>query len=461
MESSKAVRATRDIPLLAHASLSAPFAFDTEGTLSVGNFLADVHALAATLPARRFVLNTCDDRYLFTVALAAALLRDQVTLLPSSLAPATLRTLGAGYDGLYCLGDQQVLPWPGRRVSRLGAAAVNVVEAEESTRTIPAIPAERIALILFTSGSTGQPVPTAKTWGSLAFSARSEALALGLGGTRTLAILGTVPAQHSYGLESTVLLALHNGFAMHCGRPLFPADVCAALASLPRPRLLVTTPVHLRALCAMQDAVPAADLLLSATAALSPELAAQAETAFGAPLMEIYGCSEAGQLAVRTTTASPAWRLMRDVTLRQDARGTWVNGGHVPQETLLADVIEVTGADGFLLHGRTADMINIAGKRTSLGYLNHQLNAIDGVRDGVFFLPDEGASGEVVRLAAFVVAPALTGPAVRAALSERIDAAFLPRPLHRVEALPRNSTGKLTRESLAALLAQLDQRGGT
>lgn len=438
------------MPLLAHTHPADIVAYDAGGAVTAGAFLADVMALSRGLPARGFVLNSCDDRYLFTVALAAALLRGQVTLLPSSLAPATLRALESTHAGLYCLGDQDDLPLPGLRVARRGVGEVTKV---------PAVPAARIALILFTSGSTGQPVPTAKTWGSLAYSARSEALALGLAPGAPLNILGTVPAQHSYGLESTVLLALHNGLALHCGRPLFPADVCAALETLPRPRLLVTTPVHLRALCDAEAPAPAADLLLSATAPLPTELAMRAESRFGAPLMEIYGCSEAGQLAVRTTTASPEWRLMRDVLMRQDDNGTWVRGGHVPAETLLADVIEVTGTGRFLLHGRAADLVNIAGKRTSLSYLNHQINAIEGVHDGVFLLPDDDGHGAVVRLMAFVVAPDMSEARIRAALAERIDPAFMPRPLFRVPALPRNSTGKLTRESLSALAARMRGQG--
>ena len=52
----------------------------------------------------------------------------------------------------------------------------------------------------------------------------------------------------------------------------------------------------------------------------------------------------------------------------------------------MCDVIEITGGDEFLLHGRTADLVNIAGKRSSIAYLNAQLNAIPGVIDGAFFL---------------------------------------------------------------------------
>jgi acyl-coenzyme A synthetase/AMP-(fatty) acid ligase len=52
---------------------------------------------------------------------------------------------------------------------------------------------------------------------------------------------------------------------------------------------------------------------------------------------------------------------------------------------------------------------------------------------------------------AFVVAPGMTAAAVQAALKERIDTIFLPRPLVLLEALPRNATGKLPRDVLEAL----------
>jgi acyl-coenzyme A synthetase/AMP-(fatty) acid ligase len=41
------------------------------------------------------------------------------------------------------------------------------------------------------------------------------------------------------------------------------------------------------------------------------------------------------------------------------------------------------------------------------------------------------------------------------ALQQRIDPAFVPRPLHLVDALPRNATGKVPREALLALAARL------
>ena len=161
---------------------------------------------------------------------------------------------------------------------------------------------------------------------------------------------------------------------------------------------------------------------------------------------------KAGQIATRRTVESVAWCLHPGVRMRQDASGTSVIGGHVETEVLLHDVIEL-GDDGrFLLHGRTLDLVNIGGKRTSLASLNYHLNSITGVGDGVFLMPDE-AAGAVTRLTAFVVAPGLSSKTVMNALRQRIDPVFLPRPLCLVDALPRNDTGKLPRQALQQLFA--------
>jgi len=316
------------------------------------------------------------------------------------------------------------------------------------------VPAAQPAAIVFTSGSTGQPVPYRKTWGSLVGVALAELDILGLRARSGMALVGTVPPQHVFGLEATVLMVMQGGLALHARRPFYPADVRAALAELPRPRGLVIAPVHLRVLLAEPDELPGADFLLCATSPLSPQLAAQAEARFGTPLYEIYGCTESGGIASRRTTATSEWRAMTGVTLRTDDKGTWVKGGHVALEVALPDMIELRGAGRFLLHGRTADLVNIAGKRTSLAHLNHHLNSIEGVRDGVFVVPEQ--QGEAVtRLAAYVVAPGLSSEALLSALRERIDSAFLPRPLHFVDALPRNETGKLPRQSLNQVAARL------
>jgi acyl-coenzyme A synthetase/AMP-(fatty) acid ligase len=256
-----------------------------------------------------------------------------------------------------------------------------------------------------------------------------------------------------YGFEVSVLLPLSGGHALTAERPFYPADICATLAAVPRPRILVSTPLHLRALLTADVRVPEVDLIVSATAPLSSELASEVEGRLRTRLLEIYGSTETGSIAVRRTTETPEWHLWPAVTLEQRSGETWADGGHIERPTRLHDVIELTGGDRFILHGREADLVNIAGKRSSLAYLDHQLNSIPGVLDGAFFHGNSGA-GEVARVGACVVAPGLDAAVITAALRRRIDPVFLPRPLLLVESLPRTPTGKLPQEALLMLATQ-------
>lgn len=434
-------------PIHAHSD-AAVFAYRDRRPIGVERFLRDVAQLAMRLPDRRYILNLCADRYHFAVGFCAALLRRQISLLPPNHTPDLIGQLRRRYAGVYCLTD-----------AASGTPSLETVfypamsGADPAVPPIPHIPADQIAAIVFTSGSTGQPVPNEKSWGGLVRGAAAELERLGMHAYPGIAVLGTVPPQHMYGLESTVLMAMQGGLALHAGRPFYPADILAELAALPRPRCLVTTPIHLRALLAEKSTVPQLDFLLCATAPLPPQLAAAAETRFGAPLYEIYGCTEAGQVATRRTVETMEWRALPGVRLRQNQQGTWVSGGHVETAVLLHDVIELRGRARFLLHGRTADLVNIAGKRTSLASLNYHLNSITGVHDGVFVVP-ETETGAANRLTAFVVAPGLTSDTVMAALRQRIDTAFLPRPLCLIAGLPRNDTGKLPREALRRLVTE-------
>lgn len=434
------------IPLTAHARPGDIVAWRPDGPVTQAHFLGDVTRLAERLPVGAAMLNVCEDRYRFMVGFAAALVAGKTSLLPASQSPETIRQLKAQHADLFCLHDGKMegIELPLLRYPELPP----VVGAQP----VPSIPADRLAVILFTSGSTGMPVAQVKTWGSLVRNGRAEAERLGYLHAGH-AIVGTVPAQHSYGFESTVLLTLHGHCAMWSGRPFYPADIAAAVAAVPRPRLLVTTPFHLRALLDSGVEVPPLDMMLSATAPLSAALAREAEVRLGGPLQEIYGCTETGQLASRRTSAGPAWRLFPGIRLEQEDGVTFAMGGHVEGgRQRLGDIIELEEDGSFLLHGRAADMVNIAGKRTSLGYLNHQLGAVSGVEDGCFYLPDEREVEGVTRLAAFVVAPTLTPKQLIDALRSRLDPVFLPRPLVFLDRLPRNATGKLPRAELQSLL---------
>jgi hypothetical protein len=440
------------LPLLAGQDLARTIAWRAGRPISRARFVDDALALAQRLPAGGRPVNLCQDRLHFALGLAAALLRGQTSLMPPNALPETLRQLqqpGAG--PAYALVDDATLDTGG-----LPALAVAAGGGAAAARGVPTIGADLDAACLLTSGSTGAPQPHQRRWGSLVESIRAEAERLAellqWPSIAGLNLVATVPAQHSYGFESSVMLALLGGAAFDAGRPFYPADIADALARLPAPRALVTTPFHLKTLLLAGVELPPVALVLSATAPLSPQLAAQAESRFGARLVEIYGCTEAGQVATRRTTDGDIWTALGALRLWREARPDGerfvVAGGHVDAPTPLADMLELHDEQRFRLLGRANDLIHVAGKRSSLAHLNFQLGRIDGVVDGAFWLPDEVADG-VVRPVAFVVAPTLSAAQIVDALRHRLEPAFVPRRVVHVDALPRAATGKLTAQALA------------
>lgn len=457
-------RTAAHLPLLVTEDLTAPIAWCAGRPVSARQFLADSHRLAERLPAAGPMLNLCGDRYRFAVGLAAALLRGHTSLLPPNALPDTLARLAEPGATLYALSDDPAFAHAGLVVVQ--AAADLAAPAVDREAPVPLIAPGQQAACLSTSGSTGAPQPHAKAWGTLVLNIGAEAkrLAENLGRPNLagLAIVATVPAQHSYGFESSVLLALLGGAAFDSGRPYFPADIAESLARVPRPRALVTTPFHLKTLLQSGVALPPVDLVLCATAPLSPQLALQAERAFGGPLIEIYGCTEAGQVATRRTVETERWttfdglRIHREPAADDGGERFVVQGGHVGEPTPLADLLQLDDAQHFRLLGRANDLIHVAGKRSSLGHLNYHLNSIEGVVDGAFWLPDDVVDG-VVRPVAFVVAPTLDAASITRALRARLETLFVPRRIFLVDALPREATGKLTAQALRGLAQRQPQ----
>jgi acyl-coenzyme A synthetase/AMP-(fatty) acid ligase len=415
-------------------------------------FLADATHLAESLPQRGHVFNLCRDRYRFLVTFAAALLRGQVTLLPPSEAAGVLLDICKQYRDAYCLTDQPDCP-ADLPVHRYPERPATIAADQE----VPSFDRGQVAAVVFTSGSTGEPKADVKPWGALL--AESAMALKRFWSDRPLpaAVVGTVPPQHMFGLATTVLLPMQAGFSFHGARPLFPEDLRIALEEVPAPRVLVTTPLHIRACVTAQTALPELQFILSATAPLSPGLARQAEEMYRTEVLEIYGCTEAGSIATRRTVEGNVWRTYEEMSLYQRDDQCFVKGPSVVRPVALNDVIQLRSAHEFSLHGRLADLINVAGKRTSLANLNHKLNEIDGVVDGAFFMPEE-APDTVSRLTAFVVAPGLSKQKVWQALRQQIDPVFLPRPLYIVDALPRTPSGKLRRASLVVLAARLAKK---
>jgi acyl-coenzyme A synthetase/AMP-(fatty) acid ligase len=413
-------------------------------SVTLAEFLRNVAQLAAALPEKGYLINLCEQRDRFLTAYAAALARGHTTLLPPSRAPEVVEGVRSSFAGSYRCDDDWVA-----RVLEQGDFPGRVPPLE--------VAGEQAAQIAFTSGSTGAPQAHAKSWRQLMGSTRlnaariREGLAPRYGDARPW-IVATVPSQHMYGIELSVLLPLAADMAVHGGRPLFPAEVAAALGEVPLPRVLVTTPVHLRALVESGACFPETGLVVSATAPLDAGLARAVERQLETTLLEMFGSTETAVIATRRTAHEEHWTLYPGVRLTPGTDSTVADAPWFAAPTALQDVMEVVAPDRFVVRGRNVDMIEVAGKRASLADLTHRLLGIPGVRDAVAF-QTEGGTGRVRRVAALVVAPGLNVGEISAQLSRSIDPAFMPRPLVLVPALPRNEVGKLTREALISLAA--------
>ena len=423
-----------------------------QGTaISCGTFLAHVADCMETLPDTGHVLNLCVDRYHFLVGFAAALLRQQITLLPPSRASKVIEHIGRTYSKCYLLTDGD------EKVAGLDSVSLNLVRSPNARLMAnPAIPPDRIAVIAFTSGTTGTPRPNPKTWISLVTVAQKTGRRIVGEKDKIMNLVATVPQQHMYGLETSIMLPLHFGWSFHSGRPFYPEDIRSALAAVPEKRILVSTPIHLRACLAEQTRFPGLNAILSATAPLSKSLAQGIETHFQTQVIEIYGFAEAGTIATRRTVTGENWKLLDGLSLTGNSNRHSVKTPYFEHPITIPDAIASHGPWEFDLQGRPGNLINIGGHRASIDDLNYQLTDIEGVIDGVFYMP-ESREDTVTRLIAFAVAPGKTPEELLSTLRKKIDPVFLPRPLYLVDSLPRNPTGKLPRKALEALAA--DQEG--
>lgn len=435
-----------DAPLINLYHPDDILAWDTTGPRTVREFVSDVARFTEALPDRPALLNLLSNRYDFLVGFGAAMLRGQVTLLPQSRAPETLSLIAKDYGESYCLTN------PGESIEGIDCIMLPLqTGGDHRPETIPRIPLSQVVAIAFTSGSTGRPMPNHKTWGALVSVAHATASRFGLKAGNPNGVVATVPHQHMFGLEASVMLPIQHGLVMHAGRPLFPEDVRAALEEMPGKSILVTTPLHLRACIGPDVKLPSLEMILSATSPLARDLAAQAEQKLLAPVQEIFGFAEAGSVASRRTTETDDWRPLDGIVLAGQGMEWTIRADYLPAPARFPDRLSVQDDGTFRVLGRAEDQVNIAGHRVSLGDLNRTLLELDGVQDGVFFLPD-AEDGSITRLTAFVVAPGKTAKDIQVGLQKRIDPVFLPRPLFLVARLPRNETGKLPREALRKLV---------
>ncbi|PAU78110.1 AMP-binding protein [Halomonas salipaludis] len=386
----------------------------------------------------------------FCAALAALWESGRVAVLPADDRPETLARLAAELDGtLPETPDEQSANHP----------------------TTPAYPESlnpsATAVVLYTSGSTGDPIRLAKRFDQLdaELAAHAELWPLADG-----CIISQVSHQHIYGLLTGVLHPLGTG-APFCGDECRYPEVLAARLQeagdaglapvvVSSPAQLSRLPEHL----SWHD-LPRPRRVFSSGAPLAAEHAQRTESLLHAPVIEIYGSTETGGIAQRRQTQGSTWQALPGVelsimdgslTLRspflEDPQSGWQQPDRVAPATA-----------GFELLGRVDRLVKIAGKRVSLDHIELSLTALPEVSEArcIDLGRTDGRLGAVVTLHDERMPHRHDTrheliQRLRTHLSHHLERVAIPRYWRFVDALPSNAQGKLDRSLVDRLFADLD-----
>ncbi|MCU7802134.1 MAG: AMP-binding protein [Candidatus Thiodiazotropha sp. (ex Lucinoma borealis)] len=428
-----------------------PVAYNNGCLITYKELLNDVAYLVKHLPRQQYQTNLCENRYKFLVGLLAALTLNQIVLLPPNRAKLEIENIEKQHGPSYRLidnpqdidGDDYYL------YDQLSESCTN---SQSESRI--SFPTHQTAIKLYTSGTTGTPISHVKTWGMLYKGALLTGKRMGLHKIHPFAALATVPPQHMYGLETSIMLPVVWNGIITSWKPFMPEDISDYAAELSYPLILATTPLHISSCVKVKLRITNVIKIVSATAPFSQTLAKQIRNLFSAEINEIFGTTETGAIATRNTAETDTWTLLPGMVIQPAHDSFLVDIPHYDIPIMLHDRLDIVDDSNFSLLGRNSDMIKIAGKRASLGDLNAKLLEIECIEDGVFYVSEE-VKDVTLRMSAFIVSAESNRARIMNALRERIDPAFIPRRLHFVVEVPRNETGKINRDSLSKLFREL------
>jgi acyl-coenzyme A synthetase/AMP-(fatty) acid ligase len=427
--------------------------FSKDGVVSQNRFAADLDQLRGQLGAASTICNLQQDRYLFSLGIVAALLNGQETVLPPSLAPEAILTSMVDAAAPVIFSQNPDMSKFNTRLS-FESNQNEGGKAYDLNATLANNPAK---IRVFSSGSTKKPKCNIKTW---------QVLRAGAGVTDhilrhldadplTLGLLGTTPPGHMYGLEATIFSSLGFGYCTYRDTIFYPADLELAIEAAKKCGLsklvLVTSPAHLRFLEPAILAAPEIICILSATAPFPRATAARLDKRDNLKVMEIYGSTETGSMALRQTAFEEAWTLSAGFDLQAVEHGHSASAPHLAAPVFLEDEIKLHPDGRFSLLGRTGDMVNVRGKKSRLSALNSILSESPDIADGLF-LHVKGKNSDLLAVAA-VARPGLdiSEPKLRNQIQRHLlqylDGAFVPKKIVILDQIPRSATGKTTQET--------------
>jgi oxalate---CoA ligase len=344
-----------------------------------------------------------------------------------------------------------------------------------------------VALVLHTSGTTSRPKKVPLSHVNLCASARNIAAALQLQPDDIS--LHTMPLFHIHGL-ACLLAALAAGGSCVCPGA-FDAHRFPGWLDRWRPTWFSTVPTVLQALVDLAGrramSCPSLRFIRSSSAPLPPALLAAVETAFGVPVIESYGMTEAAH-QMASNPLPPRARKPGSVgipvgtqlaILEQD--GTAAGTGLTGEVAVMGDNVMRgyedapdarafcggwfrTGDQGYVdqdgyvfITGRLKELINRGGEKIAPREIDEALLAHPAVRQAVAFAVPHPSLGEDIAAAVVTQDVADAQPcseaALRAFLFDRLSAHKVPSRIILVDSLPVGPSGKIQRIGLADRLA--------
>jgi acyl-CoA synthetase (AMP-forming)/AMP-acid ligase II/thioesterase domain-containing protein/acyl carrier protein len=350
------------------------------------------------------------------------------------------------------------------------------------TRRNPVAPAPvDVALRLYTSGTTGVPKQVPLSHANLCAAARQVVASLRLSPDDRC--LNVMPLFHSHGLIGALLSTIAAGASIHCAPGLDPRRFLDWAAASGATWYTAAPTVHRAAIDAPGDH-QGFRLIRSASASLPLSVLESLEARFDAPVIEVYGMTEAYQIAANPlppgerrpgTVGRPTGT---EVRLLADGRITAIGAGEIvlkgpnvfrgyasppgADESAFVDGWFRTGDlgaiddDGYLrITGRLKEQINRGGEKISPREVDDALMAHPGVRDALCFPVPDLALGEEVAAAVVRVDDELDTRALRRFLAERLAAFKVPKHVLYLDEIPRGQGGKPSRSALTERFADL------
>ena len=434
---------------LARLGLASTAAPDLPVTPGVGRdvFLARIaawRACFAAAPGADHALHL-EDGLEFAAALFGGWQAGKTLWLPGDTLPATLARLADQVQGW--AGE---LP-QGRRPDADDAVAGEGIELD----------ADACRLVLYTSGSTGEPGAIVKTLRQL--DNEITALESQFGALASDAMVhGTVSHQHIYGLLFRLLwpLSARRAFAP---RRLAYNEQLTALG--PAPLVLVTSPAHLKRLPENQDWRSLASglrLVFSSGGPLPADAAHDVFRLWGQAPVEVFGSTETGGIAWRRGGgATPPWQALPGVAWRIENGLLELRSPHLPDDQWFRtqDRALAHADGGFELRGRADRILKLEERRVSLSAIERRLLQSPLLAEArVIALPGHRIliavaavlSPEGQRRLVDEGRPALSS-SLRDWLSGHTDPIALPRRWRFLDTLPTDAQGKSSERQLAGL----------